>query len=60
MPAEKMRSARFPAVTFAQANELARLWGPVVPLSFSEVVRESIRRAYEAEEKKRRKSPVGG
>ncbi len=61
---EKPRSIRFTADMLAQIDELARLWGPVVPLKFSHVIQESVRRCHqaqlEAEKKNRKKSPVGG
>jgi predicted DNA-binding protein len=32
-----------------QINALAKAWGPVVPLTDSDVIREAIRRAHQAE-----------
>lgn len=58
--------ARATPETLAMMSELAQAWGPVIPLGDSDIIRESIRRAYVAEfpldgvkKKSQKKSPAG-
>jgi len=58
------RSKSVTTMTFARItpeiremiNVLSKAWGPVVPLNDSDVIRVAIRRVFEAEEKKSKKS----
>ena len=54
MTKTKQTALRFTDETFEQAQELARLWSPVKPLSLADTVAECIKRAYEQEAKKGR------
>lgn len=49
-------AARITPETEAQIDVLARIWGPVVPLSQSDVAARAVHLAWEAEKKKAKKS----
>jgi len=57
MPKSATRSQiniRVTPEVLAQIETLAQAWGPVAPLSDSNVIREALRRAYQAEKKSKK------
>jgi hypothetical protein len=45
------RAIRLTPLTVTQASELAKLWGPIKPLSLADVVAECIGRVHQKEAK---------
>lgn len=56
MPMTKPRQFRLTDAELAEIDELAKLWGPVEPLTRTQVIREMLKRSRKAEQKGKRKN----
>jgi hypothetical protein len=53
MTKTEQKAVRLTPLTVQQADNLAKLWGPVKPLSLADVVAECIRRIHAQEARKK-------